>query len=300
MPLGVGLVLGYSGHVSFASGSDPLRQVPRSAELRVSTADIARMERAAAVIADCRAGLAAQNRGILDTMAAGIDRFAAWRRYPEGEIYDPVSHAQYFYHLHPAERRSPREHGHFHTFLRAEGMPHGAVPLVLPEAAVAARTAPPQAAPGKRGARDEVSHLVAISLDARGEPFRLFTTNRWVTGETWYRADDVIAMLDRFVIAAADPPELRDSWLCAILQLFRPQIAALLHERDAKVMAWRQRRNANAFEDRRLEITSTREIDLGAQLAFLDRVREQAAADTLPRVPSLPRMAEGWGETPQR
>jgi hypothetical protein len=299
MPLGAEPAVGYSGHVSFVplQGGDPLRHVPKPAELRVSAAEIARMERAAAVIADCCAGLAAQHRGILDTIVPAGDRFAAWRRYPEGEIYDPVSHAQYFYHIHPAERCSPREHGHFHTFLRAEGMPPGAVPLVLPEAAVAARTAPPQAAPGKRGASDEVSHLVAIALDGSGEPCCLFTTNRWVTGETWYRADDVIAMLDRFVIAAADPPELRDRWLCAVLELFRPQIAALLHERDAKVMAWRQRRNADVFEDRRLEIASSREIDLAAQLAFLDRVRARAAADSGPR---LPRMAEGWGESPQR
>jgi hypothetical protein len=276
-----------------------LRHIPKPAELRVGTAEIGRMERAAAVIADCSAGLAAQNRSILDTMVPGVDRFAAWRRYPEGEIYDPVSHAQYFYHLHPTERCSPREHGHFHIFLRAEGMPPGAVPLVLPEAAVAARTAPPQAAPGKRGASEEVSHLVAVALDWQGEPCCLFTTNRWVTGETWYRADDVIAMLDRFAIAAADPPELRDRWLCAVLELFRPQIAALLHERDAKVMAWRQRRSSDVFEDRRLEITSRSEIDLGAQLAFLDRVRARAAAASGPSVPRLPRMADGWGESPR-
>ena len=81
-------------------------------------------------------------------------------------------------------------------------MPSGVAPLLLPELAVADVAAlPPQAAPLKRGERDEVSHLIAIAIDFRGEPIRLFTTNRWVTGETWYRAEDVTRMLDRFVIA---------------------------------------------------------------------------------------------------
>jgi hypothetical protein len=174
-------------------------------------------------------------------------------------------------------------------------MPPGVVPLVLPETAVAAAAAPPQGAPLKRGARDEVSHLVAISLDALGEPIRLFTTNRWVTGETWYRAGDVIAMLDRFTIGPTGPT-LRDRWLVAVMQLFRPQIAALLRQRDHTVMARRRRQRANVFEDPRLEVTSSLDIDLRAQLAFVARARSEAAAAARPRQPDLPRMAEGWDE----
>jgi hypothetical protein len=269
--------------------------------LRVSHVEIAQMENAAAIFADCRERLAAKNSSILGEVApgaeaAGVDGLCEWRHYPAGEVYDPASHAQYFYHVHPVRDRLLPEHGHFHTFLRAEGMPSGVSPLVLPEAAVAALMPPPQGAPLKRGVREEISHLVAISLDPRGEPVRLFTTNRWVTGETWYRADDVIAMLDRFAIAAADPSALRDRWLVAVMRLFRPQIAALLRQRDATVMAWRQRRRTAVFEDPRLEITSSVEIDLGTQLAFLDRARSEAAAAARPRAPSLPRMAEGWGE----
>lgn len=278
-----------------------MRHIEKPSELRVSRAEIAQMERAAAVIVDCRERLAAKNRSILGEVAPGAGRLAAdglceWRHYPAGEVYDPASHAQYFYHVHPANRRPPREHGHFHTFMRIEGMPSGVVPLVLPEAAVAELAPSPQGAPLKRGTREEVSHLVAISLDRHGEPIRLFTTNRWVTGETWYRADDVIAMLDRFAIGATDLSAVRDRWLVAVMQLFRPQIAALLKQRDATVMAWRRRRRANVFEDPRLETISSLEIDLGAQLAFLDLARSDAATAGRPRAPDLPRMAEGWGE----
>jgi len=287
----------YSGHVSFAGGRE-VQQIHTPAAPRVRRAEIVRMEEAAAVIAECRGRLEADRRNILAEVAPAADAFVEWCHYPEGEVYDPVSHAQYFYHAHPANSRLAGEHGHFHTFLRAEGMPAGVAPLVWPEAAVAdpART---RGAPLKRGGREEVSHLVAISLDRRGELIRLFTTNRWVTGETWYPADDVIAMLDRFEIKTAVPSRLQDRWLVAVMQLFRPQIAALLRQRDATVTAWRQRRRSNVFEDARLEITSSLAIDLDAQLAFLDHARAEAEGDTGLRRPRLPRMAEGWDEVPR-
>jgi hypothetical protein len=191
----------------------------------------------------------------------------------------------------------PASMAHFHAFLRAEGMPAGVAPLLLPELAVAdAPALPPQAAPLKHGTRDEVSHLVAIAIDVHGEPIRLFTTNRWVTGETWYRADDVIRMLDRFTIAEIEPSAVLNRWIGAMVQLFRPQIAGLLRARDEAVMAWRRRRRTHVFEDPRLETTSSLDIDLDTQLAFLDGVRLGPAESVLQRVTGLPPMAEGWNE----
>ena len=265
--------------------------------LLVSRAEIERMSSAAAVVDDCRRELAARNRNIVSEALAD-NPACEWRHYPDGDVYDPKSHAQYFYHTHPVNGRPLLEHGHFHTFLRAEGMPVGAAPLILPEMAVADVPAlPPQAPPLKRGTREEVSHLVAIAVDCRGEPIRLFTTNRWVTGETWYRAEDVIGMLDRFAITEVEPSETLNRWVCAMLRLFRPQIAALLRMRDETVMAWRRRRRTYVFEDPALEITSSLDIGLDAQLAFLDRVRSEPAARAPHRVPVLPVMAEGWDES---
>jgi hypothetical protein len=247
---------------------------------------------AAATIRECRRALALSGRTVIEELTGGVD-LLDWQRCPEGEVYDPASHVQYFYHRHPtpaAPRDGLREHGHFHLFLRAEGMPAGVAPLVLPELAVADAPLRPQAAPAKRGGRDEVCHLVAIALDGCGDPVRLFTTNRWVTGESWHRADDVIAMLDRFNLARGGGSELVNHWLGAMVQLFRPEIAALLRERDAAVTARRQRRRGNVFEDPRLEILSSRDID----------VDERLAAQPVPHParhsrPRLPRMAEGWG-----
>jgi hypothetical protein len=50
------------------------------------------------------------------------------------------------------------------------------------------------------------------------------------------------------------------------------------------------------FEDPRLEVTSSLDIELDAQLAFVDGVRFRSAECTLHRVPGVPQMSEGWEE----
>jgi Domain of unknown function (DUF6969) len=251
---------------------------------------------AAAVIDKCRAELAQRGSNVVREAIAPAATIAAWRHYPEGEVYDPASHAQYFYHRHSAGRQAQGEHGHFHLFLRAEGIPPGITPLLLPEIAVANVVVAPQAPPLKRGVRDEVCHLAAIAVDPRGEPTRLFTTNRWVTGETWYRAEDVIRLLDHFTIAAERPPIVLNRWLIAMVRLFRPQLAGLLQARDETVMAWRRRRRVHVFDDTRLEITSSLDIDLDAHLAAVRERSAEPGGAGRRRAPRLPRMAEGWVE----
>jgi Domain of unknown function (DUF6969) len=253
---------------------------------------------AAATLRDCRRVLTARGATILEEVTEGAGDIAAWQRYPAGEVYDPDNHAQYFYHCHtaPAGSAPGSEHGHFHLVLRAEGIPAGITPLVLPELAVANAPVPPQSAPLKRGGRDEVVHLVAIAIDWHGEPVRLFTTNRWVTGETWYCADDVIRMLDRFQVGGDMPSAVLNRWIGAMVRLFQPEIAVLLRNRDKAVTEWRWRRRNNVFEDPRLEIASSFAIDLDARLAMVEGSLAETAFRTATRGRArLPRMAEGWG-----
>jgi len=115
---------------------------------------------------------------------------------------------------------------------------------------------------------DKLSHLVAISMDSRGLPIRLFTTNRWVTGETWYGAEDVVRMLDRFAIGTGEPSRPLNAWITAMFTLFRPQMHALLAARDAAIMTWRRRHRGriHVFEDRRLDVTSLTAIDIEDQM----------------------------------
>jgi len=184
--------------------------------------------------------------------------FFEWDHYPKGDAYDAETHAQYYYHSHPLALRGG-EHGHFHTFLRPKGMPRNVGPADVPG------FAPPA------GDNDALSHLIAISMDRDGVPTRLFTTNRWVTGETWYAAADVVAMLGRFRIDRARPSWPTNIWITAMLRLFRPQIAALLRRRDAAVADWRRRHpERDAFEDRALEIASVADISVDAQIAAVE------------------------------
>ena len=257
---------------------------------------------AAAILRECRRELARRGGTVLQEATGGAAAIPEWRRYPEGEAYDPATHAQYFFHRHPSVASGrvaeSAEHGHFHLFLRAEGMPAGVAPLVVPELAIANAPVPPQSAPLKRGARDEVAHLIAVAIDAGGEPIRLFTTNRWVTGETWYAADDMLHMLERFELRTEAPSALLNRWLTALVRLFRPEIAVLLRQRDKAVQEWQWRwgRRGHVFEDTRLEIASRFDIDLEARLALAERqIADRARPPRMPSRARLPRMAEGWG-----
>ena len=234
---------------------------------------LSRAEAASEFLAVCAAFSTART-GLIATLLDGAAP-AAGEHYPAGEVWDQVTHAQYFFHAHPDGDRHEDEVGHFHTFLGQGGMPRGLLPLVLPEMALAPLTLPVKEKGGvsmtHRSARDRgvFSHLIGISVDALGTPLSLFTTNRWVTGETGYRAEDVVRLLDRFAFAEPGPTVLADRWLVAVLRLLRRPIVELIMERDAAVMDWRRRRSrqSHVFDDRRLEVTSEREVDFAAALA---------------------------------
>lgn len=107
-------------------------------------------------------------------------------------------------------------------------------------------------------------------MSGAGRPVRLFTTNRWVTGERWYRAADVITMLDRFVVDLSKPSWPLNRWISAMLILYRDHIERLIHERDAAIAQWRAAHpDRDVFEDRALEVTSGLAIDLDAHLAHI-------------------------------
>ncbi|MGH7122859.1 MAG: DUF6969 family protein, partial [Stellaceae bacterium] len=60
---------------------------------------------------------------------------------------------------------------------------------------------------------------------------------------------------------------------------FRPQMRALLADRDAAVMNWRRRHRGkiHVFEDRRLEVVSAASIDLEDQLRRVEAALRRAA-----------------------
>jgi len=170
------------------------------------------------------------------------------RHYPDGDVYDFTSHAQFYCHIH-----RHGEFGHIHVFQRPRGMPAGLTPLVPPDEA----NAP--------------CHLVAVGFGSCGDPVELFTTNRWVTGEAWYDAAAVKAMLRRFRIAARDGLAPVAAWLEAVVAFYLPVIETLVDERDAAVAEWSRRHpRADPLNDAALEITSRRAVDPVADLAVLE------------------------------
>lgn len=190
--------------------------------------------------------------------------FVEERHYPFDDVFDRETAAQYYYHAH---RGDSGEHGHFHTFLRAAGMPAGIMPAPY------VGSEPPPVGD------DAICHFVAISMDAMGLPVGLFTTNRWVTAETFYAAPDAIAMLDRFRIDHASPCWATNRWLSAMVRLYRPQIEALLIARDATIADWAMKHpDRDVYEDRELEVTSEIAIDLDTHIAAVDAALAAAKA----------------------
>ena len=204
-------------------------------------------------IHECYRVLAKGGANIVGELLKGQGKFYEWNHYPDGDVYDGETHAQYYYHSH---RSAENEHGHFHTFLRAKGMPPGVRPV-------------PYGGTEEWPKGDErLSHLVAVSMDSHGFPIRLFTTNRWVTGENWYPAADVRAMLERFLIDHAFPSWPVNRWISAMVGLYRPYIEILLDARDEGVEQWREERpDDDVFEDRELEIVSALPISVDDMVA---------------------------------
>lgn len=206
-------------------------------------------------ILECHRVLQNTGDNIVGEVLRDQGKFYEWNHYPKGDVYDHQTHSQYFYHAHPTGQRG-NEHGHFHLFLRAKGMPEGISP--------ASYTGDVEWPSGD----DALGHLIAISMDKKGYPIALFTTNRWVTGETWYVDAHIRSMVDLFLIDHARPSWPVNLWIGAMVRLFRPAVMKLVTERDKAVEQWLARHpDRDVYEDRELEITSFKKISVEKQLA---------------------------------
>ncbi len=211
----------------------------------LSTEELESMAEAGQEVIEVHRVLAKTGDNIVGELLRGHETFFEWDHYPPGDVYDSEWHGQFYYHAHPPEQRFPDEHGHFHTFLRPKGMPPGIKPAPVP------------GFKKQEDPDDELSHLVAITMTKSGFPFRLFTVNRWVTGEVWYTAEDVSTLLDCFKIDHAQPSWPVNRWVSSMIRLYKPHITELLRVRDRTVAAWTEEHpDKDVYEDRELEITS--------------------------------------------
>ena len=215
------------------------------------------MAAAGATVIQCVHRLDKAGANVVGRCLENQGTFYEFDHYPDGDVYDDEFHAQYYYHSH---RPEAGEHGHFHTFLRKKGMPKSIHP------------APYKGKAKRPMGKDALAHFVAIAMDKPGSPLSLFTTNRWVTDETYYTADDTIAMLDLFKLDHTYPCLAVNLWITSMLQLFRPQIEALLIKRDETLKNWQASHpGVDVFEDRDLELTSVTAISVDDQVAGIER-----------------------------
>lgn len=221
---------------------------------KLATEELRAMQDAGEFVRECYRVLAKTDDNIVGELLKGEETFFEWNHYPDGDVYDQETDSQFYYHAHPSDER-PGEHGHFHTFIRPGGMPPDVRPAPVPD------FEPPE------DPDDALSHIIAISMDRKGFPIKLFTTNRWVTGEVWYTAEDVCRLLHQFNIDHAQPSWPVNIWVTGLLTLFRPQIKSLIHARDRVVAQWQQSHpDENVYEDRELEMTTEMVVDVDAQL----------------------------------
>jgi hypothetical protein len=196
------------------------------------------MDRVAQAAADVLAvqwQLAAQGRTLAGAALAGAREFVEWAHYPREDHVDRTTGVRFYYHAHAADERVAGEHGHFHVF--------------VPAAANAT----------------SIAHLIAISLDDKGLPLRLFTTNHWVTGDAWLDAEALAALLPDVPVRASGRLAPVARWLGGMLVLYHDAIVDLLRARDRRL-----HRGAAALEDRSLHIVSERRISLPERLARLE------------------------------
>ncbi|MEQ1437780.1 hypothetical protein AAG565_00320 [Fontimonas sp. SYSU GA230001] len=193
--------------------------------------------RAAAQLMDITTRLARRGTTV-PGLLVGDAPVTHWTHYPAADAVDEAHRYRYYYHTHP---RCPRgEHGHFHLFRH---------------------TGPERAA----------THLLGIAVNPVGLPLRLFTTNRWVTDERLQSAPVVLGHLQRFRMERPRRLLPVHRWLRALVTLFAPTIARVVHARDARIA----RARPGFLEDRRTEVLSDARISLEQQVRRIERLLQQ-------------------------
>lgn len=216
----------------------PLSEVDMS---NVSTEQLERSHQAGLDLEALQLSLASEERTPVGVVMNG-NPFAHWQMYPwQGGITDQRSSSQYFYHSHEDYKG---EHGHFHTFVYH---------------------------------KRKLVHLVAIGMDRRGRINKLYTFNRWSPADHYFPAHTLKTILPRFNIRNVKELDKRlHQFINHTLVLFHPEIEVLFDERDETFADYRKTHgDQSPYDDRSLEITSSRVVDVKVQLA---RIRAELAA----------------------
>jgi hypothetical protein len=209
------------------------------------------MEKGGQLLLDAALILQKRQQTVLSQLAPKNGVFTLWNHYPSAEVSDPYTACQYFYHSH---RTTVREHGHFHLFglFESDGSLHlKGTPWI---------------------GDDAPSHLIAVSINSQGLPVKVFCPNRWVTKGHWLPANILLAQLDKFSINSNMRWSVTSRWLTGLVQLFWPQIEAVLKARDLLAVQLRNGRHWRTFlSDETIAVINYIPVNLHQQIAYLDR-----------------------------
>ena len=138
-----------------------------------------------------------QGRNLAWAAMAGAQNLTLLRHHPLHDVVDSQARTRFYYHAHPLEG-GDEEHGHFHLFHQSK---HG------------------------------FHHIAALALDALGRPTRWFSTNRWVTGETWLPPKDIEPLVRHFHCQTRGRMAPVARWLTAMVALYQEELMALHRHR---------------------------------------------------------------------
>lgn len=238
----------------------------------LSSEQIQKMISAAQMVSETMRVLQKSETNIVGEILKTDENFFQWEHLPPDDVYDTHSHSQYYYHAHAKSEDGSNlhddEHGHFHTFIRGKGMPETIRPLALDDYDPNTELS------------DINTHIIGIGMNDHGVPMRLFTTNRWVSGETWVTAEDIIQLLQNYDIDDTRPSWAVNLWVTNMVILFTPLIEKLVIERDETIKQWQDKHSEidNIYEHRALEVTSYRDINLSNYIAELFTFAENVQA----------------------
>lgn len=176
--------------------------------------------------------MASRGKSVLTELLPAQASPRAYRHYPDGSAHDPATGYRWFYHCHPRSRRSvPCEHGHFHLFA---------------DLRQSVRT----------------THLMAISVDAKGLPIGLFLPNLWVTEDQSQQWHEIAELAGRFSTRCAAQPLSIQLWLEHAAQCFWLALPALWSHRQDRLDALQATSAGSVTQNRRIEVLSRCRIEL--------------------------------------
>jgi len=163
--------------------------------------------------------------------------------YPQDDVIDQGSGAQFFAHAHDRKRNG---HAHFHSFVRQSGRQFGVA------------------------RRSVTTHIAAVAVDDEGWPIKIIVLNQWVIDDLWRPARHTLALLERFRFGARTPAGEAGRWLESLLQVYWPELRQLLEARDQRLQrALEKHPGRNVLQDRRMEILGSVNINLPRRLRAL-------------------------------